>query len=82
MASVTLAEAKARLSELLNLVEAGETVEILRHGKPVAQIVPVKTRKKPIDVEQLKAMTALMRPSSGPIDSATFIRDMRDTDRY
>ncbi|ANP90292.1 type II toxin-antitoxin system Phd/YefM family antitoxin [Rhizobium leguminosarum] len=82
MASVTLAQAKAHLSELLNRVEAGEVVEILRHGKPVARLVPVKTRKKPIDVERLKAMTALMRPSSEPIDSATFIRDMRDTDRY
>ncbi|MBY5333855.1 type II toxin-antitoxin system Phd/YefM family antitoxin [Rhizobium leguminosarum] len=81
MASVNLAEAKAHLSELLNRVEAGETVEILRHGKPVAQLVPVKTRKKPIDVEQLKALTASMKPAK-PVDSATFIRDMRDTDRY
>jgi antitoxin (DNA-binding transcriptional repressor) of toxin-antitoxin stability system len=57
-------------------------VEILRHGKPVAQLVPVKTRKKPIDVERLKALTASMKPPTKPVDSATFIRDMRDTDRY
>ncbi|MBY5348911.1 type II toxin-antitoxin system Phd/YefM family antitoxin [Rhizobium leguminosarum] len=82
MASVNLAEAKAHLSELLNRVEAGETVEILRHGKLVAQLVPVKTRKKPIDVEQLKALTASMKPPAKPVDSATSIRDMRDTDRY
>jgi prevent-host-death family protein len=82
VASVNLAEAKAHLSELLNRVEAGETVEILRHGKPVAQLVPVKTRKKPVDVARLKALTASMKPPAKPVDSATFIRDMRDNDRY
>ena len=82
MASVNLAEAKAHLSELLNRVEAGETVEILRHGKPVAQLVPVKTRKKPVDVARLKALTASMKPPAKPVDSATFIRDMCDNDRY
>ncbi|MGR9425608.1 type II toxin-antitoxin system Phd/YefM family antitoxin [Rhizobium leguminosarum] len=82
MASVNLAEAKAHLSELLNRVEAGETVEILRHGKPVAQLVPVKTRKKPVDVARLKALTASMKPPAKPVDSAACIRDMRDNDRY
>lgn len=33
-------EAKNRLSELLDLVEAGEEVVITRHGKPVARMVP------------------------------------------
>lgn len=82
MASVNLAEAKAHLSELLNRVEAGETVEILRHGKPVAQLVPVKKPRRPIDVERLRALTGSMKPPTEPVDSATLIRDMRDTDRY
>ncbi|MHC2364068.1 antitoxin (DNA-binding transcriptional repressor) of toxin-antitoxin stability system [Rhizobium leguminosarum] len=51
-------------------------------GKPVAQLVPVKTRKKPVDVARLKALTASMKPPAKPVDSATFIRDMRDNDRY
>ncbi|MBX4955905.1 type II toxin-antitoxin system Phd/YefM family antitoxin [Rhizobium lentis] len=75
-APVSLAEATAHLSELLNRVEAGETVEILRHGKPVAQLVPVN------DVERLKALTASMKPPAEPVNSAAIIRDMRDTDRY
>ncbi|EJC85450.1 prevent-host-death family protein [Rhizobium leguminosarum bv. trifolii WSM2297] len=82
MARVDLAEAEAHLSELLRRVEAGETVEILRHGKPVAQLVPVKTPKKPIDVERLRTLTASMEPPAEPVDSETFNRDMRDTDRY
>jgi prevent-host-death family protein len=32
-------DAKNRLSELLDLVEAGEEVLITRHGKPVARLV-------------------------------------------
>jgi prevent-host-death family protein len=33
-------EAKTKLSELLDKVEAGETVTITRHGKPIARLVP------------------------------------------
>ena len=39
------ADAKARFSELLARAEAGETITIHRHGKPVAQLVPVKPKK-------------------------------------
>jgi prevent-host-death family protein len=34
-------EAKTRLAELLQRVEAGERITITRHGHPVAQLVPV-----------------------------------------
>ena len=82
MARVKLEEAEVRLSELLDRVEAGEIFEILRHDKPVAQLVPMRTSAKPIDVEQLKTFTASMEPPDELVDSATFIRGMRDTDRY
>ena len=39
------ADAKARFSELLARVEAGETITIRRHGKAVAKLVPVKAEK-------------------------------------
>ena len=38
--SVTVAEAKARISALLDKVAEGEEVTITRHGKPVARLVP------------------------------------------
>jgi prevent-host-death family protein len=41
------ADAKARFSELLARVEAGETITIRRHGKVVARMVPVKPEKTP-----------------------------------
>ncbi len=38
---VNLHEAKAHLSELLDRVEAGETVVICRRNKPVAELKPM-----------------------------------------
>ena len=40
MRSIQAADAKARLSSLLDEVERGETLIITRHGKPIARIVP------------------------------------------
>jgi prevent-host-death family protein len=39
MIEVGTYEAKARLSELIDKAEAGETVVITRHGRPVARLV-------------------------------------------
>ena len=47
-------EAKTKLSELLDKVEAGETVTITRHGKPVAQLIPAQPDHDP------EAMRALV----------------------
>jgi prevent-host-death family protein len=38
---VPLSEFRANASAMLDLVEKGETVRIMRHGKPVADLVPV-----------------------------------------
>ena len=40
MTVVSISETKAKLSALLDLVGAGETVTITDRGRPVAQIVP------------------------------------------
>jgi prevent-host-death family protein len=39
-------DAKARLPELLRRVEAGETVTVLRRGKPIARIVPIEADRR------------------------------------
>lgn len=41
------ADAKAHFSELLARVEAGETITIRRHGRAVAELVPVKGELTP-----------------------------------
>lgn len=50
MASYSIADAKARLSELIERAEAGETVSITRRGKPVVRLVAEGKPRKPIDV--------------------------------
>ena len=40
MTTVGSFEAKTKLAELLDKVEAGETITITRRGKPVAKLVP------------------------------------------
>lgn len=43
-ASVGVHEAKTQLSRLLRLVDAGQEVEIMRNGEPVARLVPAGSR--------------------------------------
>jgi prevent-host-death family protein len=42
MHTISLSEFRANASAMLDRVERGETVRILRHGKPVAELVPAK----------------------------------------
>ena len=42
MHTLSLSEFRAHASEMLDLVERGESVRILRHGKPVAELVPIR----------------------------------------
>ena len=46
MPTVGLAEAKSKLSELVDQVERGEEVVISRNGKAVARIVPIERQRK------------------------------------
>ena len=43
--SVPLSEFRANASALIDLVEKGKTVRILRHGKPVAELVPMQSQE-------------------------------------
>ena len=42
MHTISLSEFRANASAMIDRVEHGETVRILRHGKPVAELVPAK----------------------------------------
>jgi prevent-host-death family protein len=42
MHTLSLSEFRANASAMIDLVEQGQTVRILRHGKPVAELVPLK----------------------------------------
>lgn len=53
MGSVGSFEAKTKLAELLDKVEAGETITITRRGKAVAQLVPVRPDDEQARMRQL-----------------------------
>lgn len=80
MTAITLAEAKEKLGELIDRVAQGETVEITRDGQPVAQLAPPWPRKQPIDFERLRVLREGMPPQDE--DAGTFVRRMRDDERY
>lgn len=79
MLRVSLAEAKARLSELLDKVEAGEEVIITRHGREVARLRGITQKKGPIPFEELAKFRAKMPRLR--TSSAKLIRQMRDEGR-
>lgn len=80
MDQVNLADAKARLSAIIDRIEAGESIEITRRGKAVARLSPILQPKKKIDMEALKALDRLGPPQTE--SAGDFIRRMRDEDRY
>lgn len=80
MNDIPLADAKARLSELVARAAAGDCVRITRRGKPVAQITAIDVERKPIDVAALKRLTDAMPMQAE--SAGDFVRRMRDEDRY
>ena len=80
MKQVSLAQAKAHLSELVEQAAAGEVVCKTRRGKPVAQLSAVARARKRIDIAAVRALTARMplQAQSG----GEFVRRMRDVERY
>ncbi len=80
MDAITLADAKARLSELIDRVEAGDTIDITRRGRPVARLTAIARPRKRIDLAMLEALTAVMPFQDER--AADLVRSMRDSDRY
>jgi prevent-host-death family protein len=79
MRKIQASEAKARLLQLLDEVEHGETLVITRHGRPIAKIVPeVDRRQEEID----KAMDNIkeLRKRTGRI-TLDELRSARDEGR-
>ena len=80
MDSVNLADAKAHLSELVDRVEAGDSIAITRRGKPVARLTAAAPPRKAINADQLRKLTQAMSVQTQ--SAADLVRSMRDSDRY
>jgi prevent-host-death family protein len=79
MSAIDLADAQAQLSDLVDRVEAGDTIDITRDGKPVARLTAAVKPRKKIDIAELRALTETM--PENPESAADLVRAMRD-DRY
>ena len=78
MQTFSVADAKAQLSHLIDLVESGEEVTITRRGRPVVQLVPsAPPRQELPSLADLRASLPRQRASAGK-----FIRKLREDDRY
>jgi prevent-host-death family protein len=80
MSAISLADAKTHLSELVDRVEAGESIDITRRGKPVARLTSVAKPRRRIDAALLQSVTATMHPQAQ--SAADLVRSMREGDRY
>jgi prevent-host-death family protein len=80
MTEVSVAEAKAHLSRILDRVEAGESIVITRRGKAIATLSAVTGEmppKRPI-AEVLAELAAFRSTQEMGRSSADMIREMRD----
>jgi prevent-host-death family protein len=77
--TISVAEAKARLSAILQAAERGEEVLITRRGKPVVRLTAVGKQVKPIDFSRADALRARQKPGAEP--SARWLRRLRDESR-
>ena len=79
MLEVSVAEAKARLSSLLDVVEAGEPVVITRRGRSIARLVPQRSNAIEDLAPKLQALRASL-PSQEQ-SGVELVRRMRDDER-
>lgn len=64
---VSIAEAKNRLPELIRAVEAGGSVVITRHGKPVAQLTPAPVDRRQVRLGGMKNRVQLLPGWDAPV---------------
>jgi len=79
MQTVSVADAKAHLSELLSVVEAGQALTISRRGRSVARLVPEPkaVTRVPFDFAGLAAFV-----DAQPALAGNSVVAMRSQDRY
>ena len=75
---VSVAEAKAKLSEILTRVEQGEEIVITRRGKPVATLSRAQRTLEPL---RSRAELRASQPAA-KTSSAEILQTLRDEVRY
>lgn len=68
MVSISASEARARLSELLDLVASGDEVTIERHGRPIAVLVSpdaLRSRRADLVFSQAEHIRVMLDEAAG-----------------
>ena len=76
-----LSEFRANAAAMIDLVERGETVRILRHGKPVAELVPVRAEVAAEVPSYKKPFEPLLQLPPG-YSAVQVLLDERENERY
>jgi len=85
MRQIQASEAKARLSQLLDEVERGETIVITRHGRAIARITPeADRRQREIDgaLADIKELGREIRRKYGPVSVEEIISSIHEGHKY
>lgn len=73
MKTAGVAQLKARLSEFLSAVKAGEVVQVTERGRPIARVVPISVADdEEAGLLELERAGLLKRPDK-PLDVASFL---------
>jgi prevent-host-death family protein len=78
MRSVNVSETRENLAQLLDAVEAGEEIMIVRRDRPVARLVPIE--RSMTTFRDRAALRADLPPMTEPADGA--VRSLREEERF
>ncbi|MES1200586.1 MAG: type II toxin-antitoxin system prevent-host-death family antitoxin [Pseudomonadota bacterium] len=81
MTDYSVAEAKAKFSELIERAEKGESVVVTRHGKPVVELKPVTPpprRLTQADLDWLAERRKTRKVKKGAPNAVQLVRKMRE----
>jgi prevent-host-death family protein len=81
MSAHSVAEAKNRLSHLIDRALEGEEVVITRHGHPVVVLKPVAKPPRPVSSADLDWLAAHRIGQAAPLqDAGALLTNLRDED--
>ena len=82
---VQASAAKAHFSQLLDEVERGTTIVVLRHGKPIARIVPdaeERRRRHKAAIANIRKLGEEVAKRNGPISVEEIISSIHEGHKY
>lgn len=83
MDSIDIADLKDELDTLIDRLEAGQAVQIMRDGQYFARVMPAPPPpppRQPVDFDALRAVRATTVNHAGGINSSMTVEEMRRHD--